>query len=104
MKWQLFIGSLFAVWLSSCAKQHIVLPQEDVLYRVESFFAYHPDSVLVILDTLQTEMLSAKERAHYCLLKFKVRDAIALYDITTFIIILLFDIILLKQYFFCLSC
>lgn len=80
MKWQLFIGSLFAVWLSSCAKQHIVLPQEDVLYRVESFFAYHPDSALAILDTLQTEMLSAKERAHYCLLKFKVRDAIALYD------------------------
>ena len=55
-------------------------PQEEILYQTEYFFAKKPDSALKILDTLDISALSEKERAHYCLLKTKVRDAFFLYD------------------------
>ena len=54
-------------------------PQEDVLYDVECFYARHPDSALQILDTLDIEALSTKERAHFCLLK---AQSISLIDFT----------------------
>lgn len=67
--------------LASCAKQSTVpLPQEDILYQVEGFFTQKPDSVLQILDTLNLDMLSEKERAHYCLLRVCVYDALFKYD------------------------
>ena len=78
IRFALFI--LLAV-LVSCAKRPTVLsPQEDILYQVEDFFSQKPDSALQILDTLNVDVLSEKERAHYCLLKVKVRDKFFLYD------------------------
>ena len=54
-------------------------PQEEVLYEVECFYARRPDSALQILDTLDIEALSQKERAHFCLLK---AQSISLIDFT----------------------
>ena len=67
--------------LASCAKQSTVpLPKEDILYQAECFFTQKPDSALQILDTLNLDMLSEKERAHYCLLRVCVYDALFKYD------------------------
>ena len=67
--------------LASCAKQSSIPPlQEVILYQVEGFFTQKPDSALQILDTLKVGKLSEKERAHYCLLKVKVRGQFFLYD------------------------
>lgn len=76
---------LLIVWalflLAACAKQSIVPPpQEDILYQMTFYSAERPDSALQILDTLDIDMLSEKERAHYCLLKVGVRDMFHLYD------------------------
>lgn len=67
--------------LLSCSKPQ-VQPcfQEELLYRVEGFYRQNPDSALHLLDTLNITVLSEKERAHYCLLKVKVRDCFYLYD------------------------
>lgn len=58
-------------------------PQEDMLYRLDYYIATEPDSVLQILDTLDVDLLSEKEQAHYCLMKAKVRDMLFLYDAET---------------------
>ena len=80
MKRVLLITFLFVLTFASCNKPTVPNPQEDVLYQVENFFSQKPDSALQILDTLNIEVLSEEERAHYCLLKVKVRDALFLYD------------------------
>lgn len=54
--------------------------QEDILYQVDGILAKNPDSVAKILDTLNVSVLSEKERAHYCLLKVKLRDLSFNYD------------------------
>lgn len=79
MKFHRYIIGLLLLF-AACAKQPTVPPpQEDLLYQVESFFTQKPDSALQILDTLNVDVLSKKEQAHYCLLKVKVRDAFSLY-------------------------
>ncbi len=76
-----FVLFILLAVLVSCAKQSTVPPsQEDILYQVEGFFIQKPDSALQILDTLNVDVLSEKERAHFCLLKVKVRDQFFLYD------------------------
>ena len=76
-----FVLFILLAVLVSCAKQSTVpTSQEDILYQVEGFFIQKPDSALQILDTLNGDVLSEKERAHYCLLKVKVRDQFFLYD------------------------
>lgn len=55
-------------------------PQEDILYQLTFYSATKPDSVMHILDTLNVDVLSEKERAHYCLLKVGVRDMFFMYD------------------------
>ena len=82
MKNRALIG-LFLL-LVACAKSPVVPPsQEDTLYQLTYHTASNPDSVMQILDTLNIGVLSEKERAHYCLLKVKVRDAFFLYDSET---------------------
>ena len=67
--------------VASCSKlEPEPCSQEDILYQVEGIFSQNPDSVLQILDTLNIEVLSEKERAHYCLLKVCVYDALFKYD------------------------
>ena len=78
----IILGLLLAI--AACAKQSAIPPfQEDVLYQMEDYYLLKPDSALNILDTLNTEVLSEKERAHYCLLKVKTRDRFFLYDSIT---------------------
>lgn len=66
--------------MAACSKQPVVPPQEDILYQLEDVFPKNPDSVLQILDTLNVVVLSEKERAHYCLLKFNVCEAFPRFD------------------------
>ena len=80
MKKILLIAFLFVLAFASCNKSTVPSPQEDVLYQVEGYFGQKPDSVLQILDTLNLDMLSEKERAHYCLLRVCVYDALFKYD------------------------
>lgn len=65
------IGLLtFVLMMIACSKHETLPPhEEDMLYRVECFYQQNPDSAMRILDTLNVEALSEKERAHYCLLK-----------------------------------
>ena len=79
---------LFIVWalflLAACAKQSIVSsPQEETLYQLNGCFPQKLDSIIQVLDTLNVEALSEKERAHYCLLKIWTRDHLFLYDSVT---------------------
>ena len=74
------ISVLLVLVLVSCKKPIVPSLQEDVLYQVEGYFGQKPDSVLQILDTLNLDMLSEKERAHYCLLRVCVYDALFKYD------------------------
>ena len=80
MKKALSIVFLFVLAFVSCKKPTAPSLQEDVLYQVEGYFGQKPDSVLQILDTLNLDMLSEIERAHYCLLKVCVYDAFFKYD------------------------
>ena len=65
----------------ACDKHHLpISPQEDMLYQVEAFLSQNPDSAMQILDTLDITALSDNEKAHYCLMKVRVRDAKFLYD------------------------
>lgn len=65
----------------ACDKHPLpISPQEDMLYQVEAFLSQNPDSAMQILDTLDITALSNKEKAHYCLMKVRVRDAKFLYD------------------------
>ena len=80
MKKILLIAFLFVLAFASCNKSTVPSPQEDVLYQVEGYFGQKPDSVLQILDTLNLDMLSEKEWAHYCLLRVCVYDALFKYD------------------------
>jgi len=73
MKPVFWIGLVFAIGLVAC-KPTPPPPEEDMLYRVECFFQSNPDSAMQILDTLNLSVLSEKERAHYCLLRVKVKD------------------------------
>ena len=54
---------------SACLQHHVPTPEEDMLYRVECFYYIRPDSALQILDTLDVEIMSEKEKAHFYLLK-----------------------------------
>ena len=76
----LIVFATLASCTSSPAREAKPCPQEDKLYQLEYYSATKPDSVLQILDTLDVGVLSEKERAHYCLMKVKVRDAFFLYD------------------------
>lgn len=70
MKRILYIGLLILVGVMAACVRHEVPPmEEDMLYRVECFYQQNPDSAMRILDTLNVEVLSEQERAHYCLLK-----------------------------------
>ena len=83
MKRTVFIGWLLLLSLSAChrpQREAMSCPQENMLYQVEGFFPAKPDSALQILDTLNVNVLSRKERAHYCLLRVKVCDLLFLYD------------------------
>lgn len=55
-------------------------PQEDILYQLTFYRSINPDSVKQILDTLNVDVLSEKERAHYCLQKVGICDAFFKYD------------------------
>lgn len=72
----------FSVLLVACSKpKPQSCPQEDLLYQMEGFyFLQKHDSALQILDTLNVDMLSEKERAHYCLLKVQIYDHYFKYD------------------------
>ena len=80
--WKNIVIVLFVtVVLHACSKLQVQSCfQEDLLYRVESFYQQYPDSAKHILDTLTINVLPEKERAHYCLLKAKVRDGLFIYD------------------------
>lgn len=80
MKKVLSIVFLLVLAFVSCKKPIVPSLEEDVLYEVEGYFIQKPDSILHILDTLNLDMLSEKERAHYCLLKVCVYDALFKYD------------------------
>ena len=80
MKKALSIVFLFVLAFVSCNKPIVPSLEEDVLYQVEGYFGQKPDSILHIIDTLNLDMLSEKERAHYCLLKVCVYDALFKYD------------------------
>lgn len=80
MRKTISIVFLFVLAFVSCKKPIVPSQQEDVLYQVEGYFGQKPDSILQILDTLNLNMLSEKERAHYCLLKVCVYDALFKYD------------------------
>ena len=45
-----------------------------MLYHVECFYQQNPDSAMQILDTLNVDVLSEKERVHYNLLWVKVNE------------------------------
>lgn len=65
---KLFIFIVFSMLLTAChtrSGSH----EEDVLYQLETVCQQQRDSVLSILDTLSTDRLSQKEKAHYCLLR-----------------------------------
>lgn len=80
MKQYVFIGLLVLAAMMSCAKRPTAPPlQEDILYQLNYYGAAKPDSVMQILDTLDIDVLSEKERAHYCLLKVGVCDKLHLY-------------------------
>ena len=67
-----FLSILLLVLLvvvASCSKHDPPPPEEDVLYRVECIYQHNFDSAVRILDTLDPSVLSAKEQAHYSLLK-----------------------------------
>ena len=67
--------------LLSCSKPPThFCAQEDLLYQVESFYKKYPDSAERILDTLNIDVLSKKERAHFCLLWVELRDLSFNYD------------------------
>lgn len=51
-----------------------------MLYRVEYIYPTRPDSALQILDTLYVDVLSEKERAHYCLLRMWTKEVLNQYD------------------------
>ena len=78
---QVFIV-FFVLALLSCSKtQKSHCPQEDILYQVEScLISSDPDSAGSVLDTLNIQGLSKKEKAHYCYLLVKVNDFRMLYD------------------------
>ena len=84
MKVRLFVVGILLLLYVACAKQSIVPPpQEETLYQLEGCFPQKLDSIIQVLDTLNVEVLSEKERAHYCLLKVWTRDALFLYDSIT---------------------
>ena len=78
----LFIIVFFVLALLSCSKpQERHCAQEDILYQVECcLLPSHLDSAERVLDTLNTQVLSKKERAHYCFLLVKIKDVRMQYD------------------------
>ena len=86
MKRPVFIGLILLLALAAChspQRKAEPCPQADILYQLEFYSAAKPDSVMQILDTLNVDVLSEKERAHYCLVKVGVRDMFFLYDDVT---------------------
>ena len=64
-----FVIALFLLLACfACGKKTLPPREEDMLYRVECFHQRRPDSAFQVLDTLDINVLSKKERAHYCLL------------------------------------
>lgn len=73
MKPILHIGLLILVGLTAACSKHDTPPlEEDMLYKVERSYQSNPDSALRILDTVDVSVLSAKERAHYCLVRAEI--------------------------------
>jgi DNA-binding CsgD family transcriptional regulator len=84
MKTNCCVIGLLLLLMAACAKKLVVPPpQEETLYQLEGCFPQKLDSIIQVLDTLNIEVLSEKERAHYCLLKVRTRDALFLYDSIT---------------------
>lgn len=66
---------VLVVMAAACGRQDTPpSAEEDMLYRVECFYQQNPDSAMRILDTLNVDVLSEKERAHYNLLWVKVNE------------------------------
>ena len=63
------IGFLVCVLLSACGRHDAPPPEEDALYRLECVYQTCPEDPMLILDTLNVEVLSAREQAHWCLMK-----------------------------------
>ena len=55
--------------MAACSKQVTPPPEEDALYRLECVYQTCPEDPMLILDTLNVEVLSAREQAHWCLMK-----------------------------------
>ena len=84
MKTNCCIIGLLLLLLAACAKKPSVPPpQEDMVYQLEGCFPRKLDSIIQVLDTLNVEVLSEREKAHYCLLKVWTRDRLFLYDSVT---------------------
>ncbi len=69
MKPMPIIALLLLLACFACGKKTVPPPEEDMLYRVECIYQHNFDSAVRILDTLDPSVLSAKEQAHYSLLK-----------------------------------
>lgn len=84
MKTNCCIIGLLLLLMVACAKKPVVPPpQEETLYQLEGCFLQKLDSIIQVLDTLNVDALSEKERAHYCLLKVWTQDALFLYNSIT---------------------
>lgn len=76
MKRLYFSWILLLAALASCNNtQEQPCPEEDLLYEWECTLAKRPSEVYRALDTINPEVLSKKELAHYCLLKVTRNDA-----------------------------
>ena len=53
----------------ACNKKTVPPPEEDALYRLECVYQTCPEAPMLVLDTLNVEVLSAREQAHWCLMK-----------------------------------
>ena len=57
------------VAMAACGRQDTPPPEEDALYRLECVYQTCPEDPLLILDTINIGVLSAREQAHWCLMK-----------------------------------
>ncbi len=60
---------IFVVAMAACGRQDTSPPEEDALYRLECVYQTCPEDPLLILDTINLGALSAREQAHWCLMR-----------------------------------
>ena len=65
---------LLLIAIVGCNNPHADSGYEDLLYQVECFCTTQPDSALHILDTINPDVLSKREKAHLCFLKVRIKD------------------------------